>query len=407
MAQQTQNKIILPRVIYGNRGDILSRWGLINGLESIGQNNIQVFAHLPCDLPAEVRDHYYPYGKYHNLLLSKQARQALHDSDRILWGGGLDITDESSKAKLLYLAVLFSYYRKCGKQIDCVFQGAGPVMTRTGEILTRKILSKVNRFIARDEYTYNLVKTMAPDKQVYLAGDAIFMPGFEEQVADHSDPKAIAHYLPPAGKLLVAINIRRWFHFSSDLIPFQMAKKRYENRGQQQMDQLVGIYVDLVRKIRRKYDARVLLVSAYNPGVFGWEDDMPWLRKISAEFPNDTDVQLLDTDLNMIDYLSLMSKADLAVSMRLHSSLTVLRFGNPAININYSPKGFHVFKTLGMGEHAIEIDTAMRDPERIWQEVQMVLSDLPAEKQKVKDGVAMLIEKNVDVLAALFTGENG
>lgn len=407
MAQQTQNKIILPRVIYGNRGDILSRWGLINGLESIGQNKIEVFAHLPCDLPEDVRDQYHPYGKYHNLLLSKQARRALHDSDRILWGGGLDITDESSKAKLLYLAFLFSYYRKCGKQIDCVFQGAGPVMTRTGEKLTRKILSKVNSFIARDEYTYHLVKNMAPDKPVYLAGDAIFMPGFEAQIADHSDPKTIAPYLPPAGKLLIAINIRRWFHFSSDLIPFQMAKKRYENRGQQQMDQLVGIYVDLVRKIRREYDARVLLVSAYNPGVFGWEDDMPWLRKIGAEFPNDTEVQLLDTDLDMVDYLSLMSKADLAVSMRLHSSLTVLRFGNPAININYSPKGFHVFKTLGMGEHAIEIDTAMRDPEHIWQEVQLVLSDLPAEKQKVKDGVAMLIEKNLDVLAALFTGENG
>ena len=407
MEQQTQNKIILPRVIYGNRGDILSRWGLINGLGTIGQNKIEVFAHLPGDLPDAVRDHYYPYGKYHNLLLSKNARQALHDSNRILWGGGLDITDESSKAKLLYLAALFSYYRKCGKQIDCVFQGAGPIMTRTGEILTRQILSKINRFIARDEYTYHLVKSMAPEKKVYLAGDAIFMPGFEAQIADHSDPKAIAAYLPPSGKLLVAINIRRWFHFSSDLIPFQMAKKRYENRGQQQMDQLVDMYVDLVRKIRREYDARVLLVSAYNPGVFGWEDDMPWLRKISAEFPHDNDVQLLDAELDMVDYLSLMSKADLAVSMRLHSSLTVLRFGNPAININYSPKGFHVFKTLGMGEHAIEIDTAMRDPEHIWQEVRVVLSNLSTEKQKVKKGVAMLIEKNIDVLSSLFAGENG
>lgn len=401
-----KTKILLPRVIYGNRGDILSRWGLLNGLSSIGEKDFHIFADNARDLPTYARNQFTTYGKYHNLILSQNSRKALNNSNRILWSCGLDLTDESSLAKLLYLLITFSHYRSMGKEILCVFQGAGPIKTRTGRILTQQVLQRVDRFIARDEYTMNLLHDINPRTPLSLAGDAIFMPGFEAQIAEHSDPKAIAPYLPPAGKLLIAINIRRWFHFSSDLIPFQMAKKRYENRGQQQMDQLVDIYVDLVRKIRREYDARVLLVSAYNPGVFSWEDDTPWLKKIKAEFPHDTDVQLLDADLDMVDYLSLISKVDLAISMRLHSSLAVLRFGNPAINLSYSPKGLHVFKTLGMGEHAIEIEAAMQSPDCIWQEIRSVLSNLPDEKQKVERGVTMLIEKNLDVLGSLFTGED-
>ena len=401
-----KTKILLPRVIYGNRGDILSRWGLLNGLSSIGEKDFHVFADNAGDLPPYARNQFTTYGKYHNLILSPNSRTALNNANRILWSCGLDLTDESSLAKLLYLLITFSHYRSMGKEILCVFQGAGPIKTRTGRILTRQVLQRVDHFIARDEYTMNLLHDINPRTPLSLAGDAIFMPGFEAQIAEHSDPEAIAPYLPPAGKLLIAINIRRWFHFSSDLIPFQMAKQRYENRGQQQMDQLVGIYVDLVRKIRREYDARVLLVSAYNPGVFSWEDDMPWLKKIKAEFPHDADVQLLDADLDMVNYLSLISKVDLAISMRLHSSLAVLRFGNPAINISYSPKGLHVFKTLGMGEHAIEIEAAMQYPDCIWQEVRSVLSNLPDEKQKVERGVTMLIEKNMDVLGSLFTGED-
>ncbi|HAF60932.1 MAG TPA: hypothetical protein DCK95_01240 [Anaerolineaceae bacterium] len=406
MTEQSKNKILLPRVIYGNRGDILSRWGLLNGLLSLGQRDIKVFAHLPGDLPNEFCNTFYPYGKYHNLLLSHDARKALHESDRILWGGGLDLTDESSKAKLLYLSVLFSRYRKLGKQIDCVFQGAGPIVTSTGKVLTRQILNKTNHFIARDEYTLNLLHTINPATKLTLAGDAIFMPGFEDQINEHDQPSAIVPFVPPEGQLLVAINIRRWFHFSSDLIPFQLAKKRYENRGQQEMDRLVQIYVDLARKLRREYDARVLLVSAYNPGVFSWEDDMPWLQKIKTAFPLDDDVCLLDENLDMLDYLSLMSKVDMAISMRLHSSLTALRFGNPAVNISYSPKGVYVFNTLGLGDHAVEINTAMQQPDRIWQEVQLVLSNLSVEKQKVRIGVASLIEKNMDVLGSLFMEAN-
>ncbi|NMB61977.1 MAG: hypothetical protein GYA18_06515 [Chloroflexi bacterium] len=404
--KKSNNQILLPRVIFGNRGDILSRWGLINGLLSIGQNNIEVFAHKASDLPIEIRDKFIPYTKYHNILLSKEGRAALKKSDLILWGGGLDMTDESSKAKLLYLVFTFFLYNLLGKKIYCVFQGAGPIKTKTGGVFAKEVTKKVHCFILRDEHSYKLIHTLNPSIPALLAGDAIFMPGFEEQIAQYSHPAIVERYIPNDERPVIAVNIRRWFHFSSDLIPFQLARKRYENRGLEQMQYLVDTYETLVNRLRENYDAHVLLISAYNPRVFSWEDDSPWLERIKILFQDDPAVQLVSEDLDMVDYLALMSKVDMAVSMRLHSSLTVMRFGNPAVNISYAPKGIDSFRTLGLDDHAIELSRIMQDGTVLWQRVEQVLNDLDAERRKVRNGVEKVITNNIKILQTIFSDDH-
>jgi|LDZU01.1.fsa_nt_gi polysaccharide pyruvyl transferase WcaK-like protein len=404
MTIKPKDQILLPRVIYGNRGDILSRWGLINGLTAIGQDDLHLFAHQAGDLPIQMRTHFEPYGKYHNLFLSHKARSTLRNADRILWGGGLDLTDESSKAKLLYLLATFSQYRMAGKEINCVFQGAGPLVTRTGRIVARQILQRVSHFVARDEYTYSLIHQLNPGIPLTLAGDAIFFPGFEQQLDLYSDASTITHFLGNKKSPVIALNLRRWFHFSSDLVPFQLAKKRYESRGLEQMNHLMKIYIDLVQKMRSQFDARVLLVSAYNPGVYSWEDDLQWLEGVKAAFPDDHDVCLVNDSLEMLDYLALMAKVDLALSMRLHTSLTVMRFGNPAVNISYSPKGVNAFCTLGMKENAFDINSIMQDPAPIWHRIETILKDLHGEKEKVIRGVNTIMVTNMQALNALFSG---
>jgi len=399
-------RIVLPRVIYGNRGDILSRWGLLNGLGTLGEREIIVFGHTAEDLPFQVRGAFLPYGKFHNLFLSENAKSALRNADRILWSCGLDITDESSQAKLLYLWFTFSQYHRLGKKPECVFQGLGPIKTRTGKILAKQVLKLVPLFIARDEHSYQLVEEINPTTQRILAGDAIFLPGFEEQIQEYSNPLVIEKYFPAEMRPIIAINMRRWFHLSSSLIPFQMAKKRYENRGQAEMDNLLSIYIELIQKLRAQYDARILLVSAYNPGVYSWEDDLPWLGKIKSAFPEDEEIRLMDEELPMVDYMALVSHVDLAISMRLHSSLTALRFGKPAINLSYSAKGVDVFHTLGLDDHAFALEAIMQEPSALWHKVDECLQDLTEEKKKVAKGVAALLEKNMSVLHSLFSNDH-
>ena len=406
MGKISKERILLPRVIYGNRGDILSRWGLINGLYTIGKDNVHIFAHREDDLPERAHDHFDPYGKFHNLLLSPTAKMAQKQCDRILWGGGLDMTDESSLSKLMYILVLFSYYRMLGKEVDCVFQGAGPIKTRVGEIITREIVKKISLFIARDKYSYELIHKLNPSLPVAPAGDAIFLPGFEDQIVQQSDTSIVKKFIQKNGQPIVAVNMRRWFHFSSDLIPFQLAKKRYENRGHEKMNQLVNVYIDLVHRIRDYFDAKVLLVSAYNPGIFSWEDDMPWLEKIKCAFPEDREVKLLNEDISMMNYVSIMSKVDLAISMRLHSSLTTLRFGNPAINVSYSEKGNGAFQMLGLENNALNIDSVMQNPLLLWNKAEKVLKNQKGEKEKVLQGVNTVMATNLYTLKSIFSDNN-
>lgn len=398
MHNQKKQNLLLPRVIYGNRGDILSRWGLLNGIKRLGNSTTQVFAHCEDDLPDMYRDAFFPYGNFHNLWLTRAARRALIRSDKVIWGGGLDITDESSKSKLIYLNVLFTYYRILGKEINCVFQGIGPITTSIGRILARQVLRKVRHFIARDQYSYDLVKQLDPKIDVLLAGDAIFFPGFEEQLSDRESENVFSGYINDHSKPVIGINIRRWFHFSSDLVPFQLAKKKYEKRGQEQMHRLVGNYVEIIKQLREKYNAKIILISAYKPGVFSWEDDLPWLQRIKSFFLADEEVMLLDEKIDMLDYLQIMKRLDFVFSMRLHTSLTTIRFGNPAINLSYSPKGVHIFKSLGMEANVFDINDFLQNPSMIWERIEYVLENLGSERKKNKICVNEMIDRNMDAL---------
>ena len=86
-------KFVLPRVVLGNRGDITSRWGIIKGLVSLGLKDVSVFADSPGNVP-DAPYSLYAYGKLHNLLLTREGRKALKDSDTVIWAGGHDLQDD-------------------------------------------------------------------------------------------------------------------------------------------------------------------------------------------------------------------------------------------------------------------------------------------------------------------------
>jgi polysaccharide pyruvyl transferase WcaK-like protein len=92
--------------------------------------------------------------------------------------------------------------------------------------------------------------------------------------------------------------------------------------------------------------------------------------------------------------------------MRLHSSLTVLRFGNPAVNISYSPKGVNVFRTLGLEDNAFEISKAMQNPTNIWLKVESILDNLTDARKKVARGVDTIMQTNMNVFRSLFSGDD-
>lgn len=385
---------ILPRVIYGNLGDLASRWGVLRVLHQLGVDDVTVFRNLETDTPA-LPFRALDYRPLRNLGLDGEALHAFRRADTVLWAVGLDMQDDSSLVRMMYLWIAFRLYRALGLKIICLFQGAGPVATRAGRVIARGVLSQVDTFVARDPGAYALIEKLNPRTKRVLAHDAIFLPGFEEDAGQDTTP-------PLQNQPLIGINIRQWFHFASSILPYQFSREKYRQRSESQMQELIRATTELIALLRDRQDARILLISAYQKDVQPWEDDLPWLERVKANFADDDEVQLVNMAVTMPGYYDLMSRLDLMIGMRLHSSLVALRFGVPSINLSYTLKGGDILRHLGLPDSVTDLKGFIESPKDVLARAESMLADREAEAAKVRAAVEKAIEVNMEVLKNLI-----
>lgn len=396
-------RFVLPRVTKGNRGDIASRWGLLRGLQQARVQEALIYYNLPEDvpLPAFASFRYIAPG---NTLLDFARNKTKNNLDTVLWAVGLDLQDDSSLIKLIFLWGRFWLYRRMGLKVWMAFQGAGPVTTPLGNWLARQVLNQAHLFIARDPASYELAGQINSRVTRRLAHDAIFMPRMEMDLLNvpSRELDLLEGLFKEKERPVIGLNIRLWFHFASNLLPFQLAKKQYLQRSSSKMDSLISASSMLVKMLREKYDAKVVLISAYQPGVVAWEDDEPWLAKIKQNFVDDSNVINFNTPLSMPAYFMLMQKLDLVVGMRLHTCLIALRFGTPAINLNYTLKGKDILSHLGLDENTFELDDFIESPAILSRRIEAALNERETEKLKIARAVQTAIDQNMAVLNALL-----
>ncbi len=392
-------KYILPRVIYGNLGDLASRWGVLRALNQLGATDVTVFRNLAGDIPP-LDYRALDYRPLHNLRLDRPAWDALRRSDTVLWAVGLDMQDDSSLARLLYLWTAFRLYRALGLKVVCLFQGAGPITTAAGRLFARAVLAQVDTFVARDPGTFALIERLRPRSRRVLAHDAIFLPGFEGDLAtvEAAAKSALDRYFPTDGRPVIGVNLRQWFHFASSILPYQFSRQKYLKRSEDQMQGLIRAMADLVASLRTRERARVLLISAYQPGVRPWEDDLPWLEQVKAKFAADDEVALVDAPMTMPPYFYLMSRLDLMIGMRLHSSLVALRFGVPSINLSYTLKGGDILRHLGLPDSVADLRGFIESPQTVLARAESMLGNVATERAKVADAVGKAVAVNMAVM---------
>ena len=396
---------ILPRVILGNRGDIASRWGVLRALRLLDVRDVTVYSRSAEDVPSSL----YPamaYRPVRNLLPGDGHWKRLRAADGVLWAVGLDMQDDSSIAKLMYLWFSFRLYRQMGLKVWCLFQGAGPLSTNTGRWLARSVLKEVDLFVARDPGTHALINRVSPGIRSILAHDAIFLPGFEDDLLQITpEEKGYAdRVFSGSGGPVIGINLRQWFHFVSSILPYQFSQASYKKRSHEKMAQLIRSGIALIHLLRRRENARIVLLSAYQPNVVPWEDDLPWLAELKREFEGDRDVLLLDEPISMPLYYEVVSRLDLMIGMRLHSSLISLRFGVPSLNLSYTLKGGDILRHLGLPEYVADLHKFMEDPEILFEQVASMLHNSRMERGRVQGAVARAVRTNMDILKSLVEG---
>jgi polysaccharide pyruvyl transferase WcaK-like protein len=398
-------KFVLPRTIRANRGDLASRWALLRALSRMEIEDYVVFAQFSEDIPEDIKE-FVPYGWLRNAFPTMRGWKTLLRSNVVLWGCGLDLQDDSSLMKMLYLLILFRVYRFIGLEIWSILQGAGPINTKIGIFLARQVVKQVKVFVARDPKTLSIIRSLGGETTSYLGHDAIFLPDLESDLYQlHSAEKENLNNLFSSTTPTIGFNIRQWFHFSSSFLPYQFAKKKYVAQSQHKMQEILDAAIKTVQYLRTEHKARVLLISAYQPGREPWEDDLQWLQLIKKQFENDPEVVLVNQTLSMPAYYYLMSCLDLAIGMRLHTTLIALRFGVPSINISYTIKGQSILEHLGLSDYVLSLEEFMASPEKLQNNISAILGNPHEVRERVSKATHKAIEENDILLKKLFQHE--
>jgi polysaccharide pyruvyl transferase WcaK-like protein len=399
---------ISPRVIRGNRGDLLSRWGILWSLSKAGGNEaIDVFCSKPTHLPSGCKGDRLRYGPLYNLIPSPAGWAALRRARAVVWTGGLDLQDDSSLLKLVHTVLTFGIYRVLGLRIVVLMQGAGPLLTPIGRVLARVILSLVDVFVARDAGTLELLKRLRTSTRLELGYDGIFLPGFGEEQAPARERERINALAGRSRKSqpLIGVNLRLWFHFHSGVIPFQFARERYRTRAAPQMRRFSNRMIEVIRALRETLDARIVLISMYEPESEPWEDDLQPLTEIKQAFVADDEVMLLTDDLSLPGFAELVGRLDLMIGTRLHSTLAAMRAGVPAIHLCYTLKGRDIFKGLGLGEQVIELEDFLVDSRPLLDLAQSSLSDRLL-RNRVRAARDRAVARNTEIVARVVSDAN-
>ena len=392
------HKNILPRFIAGNRGDISSRWGVINAFANEGIPLPPVYSKYPKELPKDYQYIFEP-GPFRNLLWKGIGRSVIKEANTIIWTPGLDFQDDSSRVRLLFHYVLFKRFKIHGLKIISLFQGAGPITTSYGKRLTRKVMELVDLMVARDPESAKLITDISPNANVIVGHDGIFLPGFVRIVEENQYELTELN----TEKLLIGFNIRLWFHFQKSILPYNLNKKGYQKRAAPKMEELVDSSVIYIKQLREKFDARVILISEYIKGVQAWEDDTLWLRKIKDQLIDDEDVILADPSMDMYRFFYLMSELDFMVGMRLHAVLIALRFGVPSLSVSYTNKCRDIMGHLGLKNNVVDVESFIETPELLMEKTEQILSRLEINREITKERVSLAINENTKIFKTLFS----
>jgi polysaccharide pyruvyl transferase WcaK-like protein len=394
-------KFISPRTVMGNRGDLLSRYGILEALTRYTGEKPVVFAVAPEDI-GPLNCPILPYGPLYNLWPRMAGVRALREAESVVWTGGLDLQDDSSFLKLVHTWITFLSYRMLGKRIIVLMQGAGPLNSRTGRWLTRRIVNVVDCFVVRDTGTLQLLLKIGGRARFVRGHDGIFLQGLESLTAQATEKPLVDHLTRHnAGQPVVGVNIRLWYHFSNGFLPYQFAKHRYLKRAEEPMRKLIGAACELVRRLRAGRNARVVLISMYEPNSQPWEDDFPHLQQIKDAFADDSEVVLLADPLSMGGVCDLMRRLNLMIGARLHSTLAALRQGVPAINLAYTNKCSDILSDLGLAANYVPLETFVNSPALVYDRACAVLDDALL-SSRIRDLVRERVRENEAILRQLF-----
>lgn len=291
-------------------------------------------------------------GRAQTRELIRQMRQA----DVFIIGGGGLLYDRVNTAKAMWLEKLYLFgwpisqwaieiglARALGKPIILYGVGIGPVTTRLGKLLLRRIARQVTLITVRDTSSQAILSRFeVPADWIHVTADpAILIPP--------TSYKEVSGILSQAGvssdkRPRIGLALRSWY-------PYVMSDKAAATERQAKWERDMAEAAD---KLVESLDAELAFVPMQNyPEPF---DDAACSDRVIAQMKHRERARRLAHGLDPYAVMGVLGAMDLVVAMRLHALILAVATSTPVVGIIYDPKIRAFLESIGQAEAGLEMD---------------------------------------------------
>ncbi|MBN1494742.1 polysaccharide pyruvyl transferase family protein [Candidatus Peregrinibacteria bacterium] len=284
--------------------------------------------------------------------------------DKFILGGGGLFTDERLFAVLLWgLQAYFAYKYK--KPVYMLGQSVGPIKTKIGRWIVKRVFSKAFYINLRDEESKNLLEKLKINKEIIVTCDPVFKLNFDRKFIQKSGYDRLNKKVEQLGCCGYFIcSIRPWI----------------ENQ-----EKLYTKFIQTVDEIRIKYQ----LLPVFIPFQLIKDNDWSVLNKFIAQKGLEGKIKMLKYNENIYEILDIISHAKFTFGMRLHSILFSILAGCPFIAISYSEKIQNFLKMAGLENYIIK----SFDKNEIFPLVDQIIQEYCSLNLKLKEKSYILAQK--------------
>lgn len=343
-------------------------------------------------------------GRAQTLAWIRHLRQA----DVLIVGGGGLLYDRvnTTKAKWLEKLYLFGWpishwaleigvARALGKPVILYSVGVGPVTTRLGRRLLKRIAEWSSLITVRDEVSRTVLSECGvPVNQVQVSADPAILlsPASCEDVSQ----LLIQGKLSGQERSRIALALRSWY-------PYAMTDKAAAIRRQDEWERSVAEAADRLIEL---LDAELVFVPMQDYGEPF--NDTNCAGRIIARMKHPERAHCLSPGLDPEVVMGVLATTDLVVAMRLHALILASAVSTPAVGIIYDPKVKGFLDSIGQSDAGLNVDNL--SSETLVARVRSVWARREILRARMAERVEHLraqARRNAHLVAQLLTTQNG
>ena len=236
-----------------------------------------------------------------------QIRKEMKQTKMLLFGGGSLLQDVTSSKSILYYLAIICLAQKCGLKTMLYANGVGPIIKKRNRKLVSRILNKVDIITLRDDKSDIELKNLGVTKpEVIITADPAFTIDTDASLSGRYFTSRAG---VPVGTKLCVVSIREFKNSTANFV--------------EEMARLCDFMVE-------EHGVYPLFVPMQYPA------DIKISQEVMGKMKNKA--YIINRELSVAEMFSVLSEAEIAIGMRLHSLIYATTLEIPAMALVYDPK---------------------------------------------------------------------